>query len=72
MNRPEARCDSLIEATAAALNGDAVALMLVAMQKDNLGLGVSLALKRSVHKFKGTVGVNLIRAVQGLFQWWVE
>ncbi len=72
MNRKEGRCDILIEATAAALNKDAVALMLVAVQKDNLGLGVSLALKRSVHKFKGTVGGYLIRAVQGLFQWWVE
>ena len=46
MNKPEARCDVIIEATATALNEDAVALMLVAVQKDNLGLSVNLALKR--------------------------
>src|SRR5882762_12001804 len=61
MNQQEARCDTLIEATAAELNEDVVALMLVAVQKDNLGLSVNLALKRSVHQFKGTVGGNLIR-----------
>ncbi len=48
MNKGEARCDTLIEATAAALNVDAVTLMLLAVQKDNLGLSVNLALKRSV------------------------
>ncbi len=41
MNKQEARCDNLIEATAAALNEDAVAFMLVAVQKDNLGLCVN-------------------------------
>ena len=46
MNKPAARCDILIEATATALNEDVVALMLVAVQKDNLGLSVNLALKR--------------------------
>ncbi len=49
MNKPAARCDILIETTAAALNDDVVALMLVAVQKHNLGLSVNLALKRSVH-----------------------
>ncbi len=49
MNQQEARCDTLIEATAAELNEDVVALMLVAVQKDNLGLSVNLALKWSVH-----------------------
>ncbi len=62
MDQKEARCDSLIEATAAALNDDVVALMLVAVQRDNdLGLSVNVALKRSVHQFKRTVGGNLIR-----------
>ena len=46
MNRQEARCDTLIETTVAALDEDVVALMLVAVQKDNVGLGVNLALKR--------------------------
>ncbi len=61
MNKLEARCDNLIEAMAEALNEDVVALMLVTVQKDNLGLSVNLALNRSVHQFKGTVGGNLIR-----------
>ncbi len=70
MNREETRCDTLIETTAAALYEDAVALMLVAVQKDNLGLSVPviLALKRSVHQFKGC-GRESHRAVQYLFQW---
>ena len=46
MHKPEARCDNLIEATAVALNKDVVALMLLAVQKDNLGLSVNLALKQ--------------------------
>ncbi len=61
MNKQEAQCDTLIEATAAALNEDAVALMLVAVQKENLGISVNLALQRSVHQFKGTMGGNLIK-----------
>ena len=60
MNKQEARCDVLIEATAAALNEDAVALMFLTVQKDNLGLSVNLALKRLVLQFKGTVVGNLI------------
>jgi len=48
MDQKEARCDSLIEATVAALNEDAITLMLLAVQKDNLGLSVGLALKWSV------------------------
>ena len=62
MNKPEARCNILIEATATALSEDVVALMLVTVQRDNnLGLSVNIALKRPVHQFKRTVGGNLIR-----------
>ncbi len=61
MNKPEARCNILIEATATALSEDVVALMLVTVQKDNLWLSVNLALKRRVHQFKAAVGGNLIR-----------
>ena len=60
MNKKEARCDTLIEATAAALNEDAVTLMLVAVQKDNLGLSVNTALRQSVLQFRRTVSRNLI------------
>ncbi len=54
MDKQEARCETLIEATAAALNEDTVALMLVAVQKDNLGLSVDLALNRLVLQFRRT------------------
>ena len=39
-------CDDLIEKTAAALGGEIVALMLLAVQKDNLKLSVKVALNR--------------------------
>ncbi len=45
MNKKEAQCDTLIEVTAAALDEDTVALVLVAVQKENLGLSVSFALQ---------------------------
>src|SRR6266404_4915946 len=48
MNKQEARCESLIEMTAAALTKHAVALMLGAVQKDNSGSSLDLALKRAV------------------------
>ena len=60
MNKQDARCDTLIKATAAALNEDAIVLMFVAVQKDNLGLSVKLALERSVLQFRRTVSWNLI------------
>ena len=69
MNKPEACCDNLIEATAVALNGDVVPLMLVAVQKHNLESSVDIALKWSVHQFKGT-GWDSHQAVQGLFYGW--
>ena len=40
------RCDDLIAMTAAALNANVVALMLLAVQRDNLELNVRIALKR--------------------------
>ena len=46
MHMPDSRCDDLIEKTAAALNEDVVALMLFAVQRDNLQLSVKLALNR--------------------------
>src|SRR6266404_276963 len=60
MNKQGGRCETLIEATAAALNEDAVALMLIAVQKDNLGLGVNLTLKWPVLQFRRTTSWNLI------------
>ena len=46
MQKPEQRCADLIEMTAGALSGDAVALMLVAAQRDNLELSIKQAIKR--------------------------
>jgi hypothetical protein len=40
------RCDDLIEKMAAALNQDIIALMLLAVQRDNLRLSVKAALNR--------------------------
>ena len=39
-------CSDLIEKTAAALNEDAVTLMLVALQRNNVELSVRLAWRR--------------------------
>ena len=46
MHREDGRCDKLIENTAMALNKDVVALMLLAVQRDNLELSVKIALNR--------------------------
>ena len=46
MHKQNSHCDELIEKTAAALNENAVALMLLAAQKDNLKLSVKVALNR--------------------------
>jgi hypothetical protein len=46
MHQKDSRCDSLVEKTAEALNVDAVALMLLAVQKGNLELSVKVALLR--------------------------
>jgi len=40
------RCGDLIEVTAAALNDNIVSMMLLAVQRSNLGLSVSTALNR--------------------------
>ena len=44
MHQENARCNKLIEKTAAALDKDTVALMLLAVQRDNLELSVKVAL----------------------------
>ena len=46
MHMQNSRCDDLIEKTAAALKQDIVALMLLAVQRDNLQLSVKAALNR--------------------------
>ena len=46
MHRKNGHCNDLIEKTAAALNEDAVALMLLAVQNGNLELSVKVALNK--------------------------
>ena len=46
MNLKDSRCTGLIEKTAAALNEDVVALMLLAVQRGNVELSVKTALSR--------------------------
>jgi len=48
MHKLNARCNKLVEEMAAALNDDAVALMLLAVQRSNLELSVKLAVTRWV------------------------
>ena len=45
MHRHDQRCTNLMERTANALSGSAVALMLLAVQKDNLELNINQAVK---------------------------
>ncbi len=46
MHRQNSRCDDLIQKTAAALDEDVVALMLLAVQRGNIKLSVKIALNR--------------------------
>ena len=46
MHRPDQRCNGLIELTASTLSGGAVALMLLAVQRDNLELSINQAIRR--------------------------
>jgi len=45
MHKPGQRCTDLIEMTANALSGDVVALMFIVVQKDNLELSITYAIK---------------------------
>ena len=46
MQKHGQRCAGLIEMTAGSLSGDVVALMLLAVQRDNLELSIKQAIKR--------------------------
>ena len=45
MHKGEQRCTDLIDTTANALSGDAVALMLMAVQRDNMELSIKQAIR---------------------------
>jgi hypothetical protein len=46
MNRPGQLCNGLLEITARALSGGVVALMLLAVQRDNLELSINHAIEK--------------------------
>jgi hypothetical protein len=46
MHKPDQRCNDLIKITASALTGGVVALMLLAVQRDNLELSIHQAVTR--------------------------
>ena len=46
MHMKDSRCDCLVEETAAALNEDTVALMLLAVQRNIIESDVKIALRR--------------------------
>jgi len=52
MHKPGQRCTELIEKTANALSGSVIALMLLAVQKDNLELNINQAVKRAYSAFE--------------------
>ena len=52
MHKVETRCDTLLEETAEALNKDVLALMLLAVQKMDLGLSIRTAVKQCVFHIK--------------------
>ena len=45
MHKPDQKCSNLIEVTANALSGGVVALMLIAVQRDNLELSGNQAIE---------------------------
>ncbi|KAH9012173.1 hypothetical protein EDB84DRAFT_1424443 [Lactarius hengduanensis] len=72
MHVQDMRCDDLIETTAAALNEDTVGLMLLAVQRNNLGSCVKTALNR-VHSRTGTEVKHTVRECLTSFPYiWVS
>ncbi|KAF8261834.1 hypothetical protein EI94DRAFT_1809680 [Lactarius quietus] len=68
MNMKESHCNELIEKTAAALEDDVVALMLLAVQKGNIELSVKTALSR-VYAQPGSEVEHVVRKCLVPFPW---
>jgi hypothetical protein len=66
MHMQNRHCNNLIETTAAALNEDAVTLMLLAVQRDNLQLSVKSALNRQVFQLNWQQDQQSQQTLQGL------
>ncbi|KAH9066208.1 hypothetical protein EDB87DRAFT_696152 [Lactarius vividus] len=72
MHRQNMRCDKLIETTAAALDNDVVALMLLAVQRGSLELSVKTALNR-VYSYAGIKVKDMVRECIIVFPYiWVS
>jgi hypothetical protein len=65
MHRPSQRCADLIETTANALSGGAVALILLAIQKNNLELNINRAIELYVYVYSGSKNETSIVLPQG-------
>ncbi|KAF8261830.1 hypothetical protein EI94DRAFT_1705227 [Lactarius quietus] len=68
MNMKESHCNELIEKTAAALEDDVVALMLLAVQKGNIELSIKTALSR-VYAQPGSEVEHVVRRCLIPFPW---
>ena len=64
MHRHDQRCTDLIEVTANALSGGVVALMLMAVQRNNLELNIKKAVEWLVHTYN-KITMNLYSSVTG-------
>jgi len=63
MQKHGQQCLGLIEMTANALSDSAVALMLVAVQRDNLELSIKQAVRRCHHVFEQQKGSSVIKKI---------
>ena len=63
MHMPNRPCNGLLENTAAALNDDVIALMLLAVQRGNLELSVNMALNRWVSQLRGQRGRSILTKI---------
>ena len=70
MHNDGQQCTDLINLTANSLSGDVVALMLVAVQKDNLEVSINHAIKRCVAMYNETrmAGYNVQFRSQDAFE----
>ena len=65
MHKPDQKCSDLIEVTANTLSGGIVALMLLAVQRDNLELSVKQAIKWWVFKYS-EITMKIYSPIKGL------
>jgi hypothetical protein len=70
MHKPGERCFDLIKTTADALSGSVVSVMLLTVQKDNLELNISQAIKWyvSIYSMDEMVGLFSFHRAHSMFQ----